>query len=196
MPYERAGQIFEVFFQEARHVGGYRHDPTEGYGAGKTLQCGVQAGLSPGSACSARNVAGSIVAGFFQCPAECKQPIEDALCGHHGGPQSLCETAVLLPRPSAEFVRRQERDRPVLEVSPGPFSPGGNRIAGGGTGEAVPLRVPETLRRSPIFEMDAGTTERKSKNSVYPSVNYRPDHGECRIRVSASKFLYRKVSPR
>ena len=59
-------------------------------------------------------------------------PIEDALCGHHGGPQSLCETAVLLPRPGAEFVRRQERDRPVLQVSPGPFSPGGNRIASGG----------------------------------------------------------------
>jgi hypothetical protein len=35
LPYERAGQIFEILFQETWHVGGYRHNRTEGYGAGK-----------------------------------------------------------------------------------------------------------------------------------------------------------------
>jgi hypothetical protein len=142
LPYERAGQIFEILFQETRHVGGYRNEPAESCGAGKTLQRGAQAGLSAGSECRKRNVAGSIAAGFFQCPAECKQPIKNALCGHYSGPQSLSEPAVLLPRPGAEFVRRQERDRPVLQVSPGPFGRGGNRIADGGEFEQL-LRRPE-----------------------------------------------------
>ena len=36
----------------------------------------------------------------------------------------LAKRRFLSPRPGAEFVRRQERDRPVLQVSSGPFSPG------------------------------------------------------------------------
>jgi hypothetical protein len=132
LPYERAGQIFEILFQETRHVGGYRNNPTESYGAGKTLQCGVQAGLSAGSECSE-----ALRCRLHRCrllPMSSRMQATDR--GRVVRPPRRATVPLrnggLVAAPQRQFVRRQERDRPVLQVSPGPFSPGGNRIAGGG----------------------------------------------------------------
>ena len=56
-----------------------------------------------------------------------------------------------------------------------------------------PRNLPRT---STNFRDGRRDTERKSKNSVSPSINYRLNHGECSISVRSSKFPYRKVSPR